>query len=271
MGFLSSIFKAVAPLAVSAIPGVNAVAAPLISAGLSGAASAFGQREDERGAQSAYNNQFNQQMALGEQQNAQRIAAAQKQMDFQERMSSTAHQREIEDLRQAGLNPVLSANGGASSPGGAMAAIADTVTPAASSALAKSRQSKEFQQMAANIDATKAQATRQREETKNAVESRKNIEYQRRLIKEQTDKTRQDAITSAAQENNLDVQTRHEDQKRHLTVLTRELREYERWGLINSEQVEKWLHDVGGKAGATSAGSMAQMLKTVRELLRSKK
>lgn len=48
-------------------------------------------------------------------------AQAQKQMDFQREMSSTAHQREVEDLQKAGLNPVLSAGGsGSSTPTGAM-------------------------------------------------------------------------------------------------------------------------------------------------------
>lgn len=54
------------------------------------------------------------------QQNKANRAAAGRQMDFQAEMSNTSYQRGMEDMRLAGLNPILAyKQGGASTPGGA--------------------------------------------------------------------------------------------------------------------------------------------------------
>ncbi|WNK14564.1 MAG: DNA pilot protein [Microvirus sp.] len=57
--------------------------------------------------------------------NAMNAAQAQLNRDFTERLSSSAHQREVADLKAAGLNPILSGMGGsgASTPAGSMATM----------------------------------------------------------------------------------------------------------------------------------------------------
>lgn len=83
--------------------------------------------------------------------------AAQTQMDFQERMSSTSYQRATEDMKLSGINPMLAyQQGGASSPGGAMASMEDVVGPAVSSAMHARRLQSELRTMQMqqwNIDA----------------------------------------------------------------------------------------------------------------------
>ena len=68
---------------------------------------------------------------------------AMKNREWQEHMSNTAYQRAVEDMRKAGLNPILAfQNGGASTPGGSAGTISGASMGApSSSALGVSRAS----------------------------------------------------------------------------------------------------------------------------------
>lgn len=98
----------------SGISTLMSAAGPAIMGGTAGAVGGgWG-----AGLSSAFN-MFSQYQA-----NQQNMGLAQKQMDFQQQMSSTAHQREMQDLISAGLNPNLSAGGnGSSTPSGASAEV----------------------------------------------------------------------------------------------------------------------------------------------------
>lgn len=112
MGFLSSIGKVVGGVIGSVVPGVgNAIG---MTAGSMLGGFLLGGKESDK------------EISSAQATNLLQMSEAEKDRSWKKMMSDTAHQREVEDLKKAGLNPILSAHGsGASTPSGTMPSLSN--------------------------------------------------------------------------------------------------------------------------------------------------
>lgn len=119
--------------------------------------------------------------------------------EWQEHMSSTSHQREVEDLRRAGLNPVLSANSGASY-GAASGGGVSGGSNSGSDLLKSMGDVLSLQQKMADIDNTKANTEKAKAEKDNTVA---NTDLTKENITFQQGKNKQFTNTPGMYDNNI--------------------------------------------------------------------
>lgn len=101
----------------------------------------------------------------GSSANSARSEQAERANAFSEYMYKHRYQMQMDDMRSAGLNPILSYKLGApGGPSGQMAGVEDVISPAVNSALATKRLGEDIRLMRATADKTHAEASKARAE-----------------------------------------------------------------------------------------------------------
>lgn len=133
--------------------------------GPAGAAVGYGIGSSVTASQQNKENMENQKSA-----NKQNIALAREQMNFQERMSNSAYQRGMEDMKKAGLNPMLAfQQGGASQPSGALGQVNPVENRMAEMTHNSAQSAIQLANMATDMDMKETQSDLQRAQAKKTL------------------------------------------------------------------------------------------------------
>lgn len=174
-----------------------------------------------------------------------------KQQAWEMKMSNTAHRREVRDLYAAGLNPILSATGGAgaSTPSVSAPSLENEMGPGISSALSVARTKEELDLIRNQADAAKEDA----------------------IIKRKTPDLMVEQMNQAsANARNLDTDS---DKKEAEVNLTKQMLETEKYRTNSARSISELdaLSVPGARNEAafeeSSAGGVAKAVRRIRESL----
>jgi len=188
--------------------------------------------------------------------NAANYAMSKEQMEWQEKMSNTAHQRETADLRAAGLNPILSGTGGAgaSTPSSPVAKSENVLSQLVSSASDALR-------TLADVQLTNAQT----EKTETEVP----------LVEQQTRTSGVDAFKKAAEVKNIGANTATakatERNIREDTLVKQQLQNVQKSQIDQNQEFTKLLKAQGVTEGmrarltSLNGSQAAELLKSMKK------
>lgn len=187
----------------------------------------------------------------GERANISQTASAREQMQFQERMSSTAYKRAMQDMREAGLNPMLAAKvGAASTPAGAMPQIRNVL----GEAVGRMSSAAQAARAPAEIEKIQQEVLKVAAETKVSEERAREIGEHINLMAQQT-------MTETEKGNLIRKQIEKLEQEVGYQTALRFLKELEAdaYGYMQKE----WFNPYTGKLVAEFANSGIKALQNI--------